>query len=554
MTSPDILNDSTTLQEQLKNCFKEMDGLIKQGNYSGARNILETARRLDPVNPFVNAFADRITHFEKRSRTASPHQPRHQAALTPVLEPLAEEIDHKHRVNDQYEARFKELERQVNAAHADMLERERTLLAKREQKLREEYRLHMEKMVRDEPDAPPRSGAELQRIQTELLRKLDQQLSIEREIFSRQYAAEHNRLQQAYLAEQGKLQGEHRAQMAQHLQNVRRQETEHLQERWTEVHKEVEKSYQGKFQPQPAGSPEPGPSSGSAQASTGQRPQAGNDVQAIRRQVRGEMEKDFLRRMERFVHEHSQKMDLLGFIMPQTKQEAINLYRKRLKEYYAGGLPSIEKAKYLMECKELLELTFDEHEEVETDVRLELYVEQAGQILLKSGKADPASEQNLEELKKRFHITPEESSMLEPYFFSSLERLVIRGRILVADDEPSLRDFLADVLTKEGYQVLQAPTVAAGLETLKRNKVDLIISDLKFGPNQPDGFAFFTEVQKNERLGHLPFLLLSSMIDDVYIKTGVQLGVDNYLTKPVDTGLLLAIVDGKIKRYRSTSR
>jgi DNA-binding response OmpR family regulator len=113
---------------------------------------------------------------------------------------------------------------------------------------------------------------------------------------------------------------------------------------------------------------------------------------------------------------------------------------------------------------------------------------------------------------------------------------------------------LDDLLSAAGYQIVPAESVAAALEYLKSAPVDLILSDIKFGESDLDGFQFYMSVQAQPHLRKIPFVIMSSLRDGIIIRSGVQLGVDDYLTKPVDPDLLTAVIEGKLKRYRNFDR
>ena len=102
--------------------------------------------------------------------------------------------------------------------------------------------------------------------------------------------------------------------------------------------------------------------------------------------------------------------------------------------------------------------------------------------------------------------------------------------------------------------MISCESIPQAFEQLKHVAVDLIVSDIKFLPKEPDGFKFFAMVQEQPKFRKIPFIFLSSLTDGVIIRSGIQLGVDDYLTKPVDPDLLLAVIEGKLKRYRSTEK
>ena len=76
----------------------------------------------------------------------------------------------------------------------------------------------------------------------------------------------------------------------------------------------------------------------------------------------------------------------------------------------------------------------------------------------------------------------------------------------------------------------------------------------KFGDAELDGFQFFAAVQARPELRTLPFVFMSALRDGVIVRSGVQMGVDDYLVKPVDPDLLIAVIEGKLKRYRQFDR
>jgi len=122
------------------------------------------------------------------------------------------------------------------------------------------------------------------------------------------------------------------------------------------------------------------------------------------------------------------------------------------------------------------------------------------------------------------------------------------------DDDLLLLQTLDDLLSNVGYQIVPAESVAAAMEYLKSSPVDLILSDIKFNESDLDGFQFYMAVQAQPHLRKIPFIFMSSLRDGVIIRSGVQLGVDDYLTKPVDPDLLTAVIEGKLKRFRNFDR
>jgi CheY-like chemotaxis protein len=110
--------------------------------------------------------------------------------------------------------------------------------------------------------------------------------------------------------------------------------------------------------------------------------------------------------------------------------------------------------------------------------------------------------------------------------------------ILVVDDEASARDLLRLHLSAAGYEVLVAEdAIAAGYMVL-RSPPDLIISDV----NMPhmDGFEFIAALKSDKTLPYIPVIFLTTMEEGDH--RGKELGAVGYLTKPVRSDRLLAMV------------
>ncbi|MGE3333880.1 MAG: response regulator transcription factor [Rhodospirillaceae bacterium] len=109
-------------------------------------------------------------------------------------------------------------------------------------------------------------------------------------------------------------------------------------------------------------------------------------------------------------------------------------------------------------------------------------------------------------------------------------------RILVVDDEPPIRKFLRTSLTPQGYQVLEASDGSEALETIGRNTVDIVVLDLGL----PNMHGFDVIQRLRESGSHIPIIVLSSRTDEAGKVKALDLGADDYLTKPFGLDELLA--------------
>jgi two-component system KDP operon response regulator KdpE len=110
------------------------------------------------------------------------------------------------------------------------------------------------------------------------------------------------------------------------------------------------------------------------------------------------------------------------------------------------------------------------------------------------------------------------------------------ARILVVDDEPPIRRFLRTSLTSQGYIVLEAGDGAEALDILKRNAVDVVVLDLGL-PNL-HGFDVISRLREGKSA--VPIIVLSSRADEAGKVRALDLGADDYVTKPFGLDELLA--------------
>jgi len=114
-----------------------------------------------------------------------------------------------------------------------------------------------------------------------------------------------------------------------------------------------------------------------------------------------------------------------------------------------------------------------------------------------------------------------------------------RGRILVVDDEASIREFLTILLEQEGYEVSTADTMQSGIESLERAPHDVVMCDLKL----PDGSGLSVLEAANRR--HLPakFIIITAHTTPQHALEALRAGAAEYLSKPFNVDDLKLIVE-----------
>ena len=125
--------------------------------------------------------------------------------------------------------------------------------------------------------------------------------------------------------------------------------------------------------------------------------------------------------------------------------------------------------------------------------------------------------------------------------------MATRGRILIADDEPTFLTATADLLRREGYEVDTVPDGGTALERVAATQYDLLISDLEMPGNEE--LRRIREVANIA--GGLPVIIITGFPSTRSAMASIELPVSAYLLKPVPFADLLARVDASVARFRS---
>jgi two-component system phosphate regulon response regulator PhoB len=129
---------------------------------------------------------------------------------------------------------------------------------------------------------------------------------------------------------------------------------------------------------------------------------------------------------------------------------------------------------------------------------------------------------------------------------------VARGNIFVIDDEEDILDLVDYNLAKEGFQISRFTTGEAALEGVKREKPDLVLLDLML-PGV-DGLEICRQLKRNKDYSEIPIIMLTAKGEESDIVSGLELGADDYITKPFSPKVLLARVKTILRRNRKTTQ
>ncbi len=123
-----------------------------------------------------------------------------------------------------------------------------------------------------------------------------------------------------------------------------------------------------------------------------------------------------------------------------------------------------------------------------------------------------------------------------------------KGKILVAEDERKILNLLQLYLEKNNYEVITAQNGIEALEKVKKFDPDLLVLDIVMP--EMNGHEVCKKIRKDKKYRDIPIIYLSSLAEKQSIVSSLELGGDDYLTKPFDPNELIARINAILRRIK----
>ena len=122
-------------------------------------------------------------------------------------------------------------------------------------------------------------------------------------------------------------------------------------------------------------------------------------------------------------------------------------------------------------------------------------------------------------------------------------------KILIIEDEPETRDMFVEALIEEGFEAIGAKNGRVGIQKTQEYLPDLIICDVTMP--ELNGYQVLTTLRQNPSTAMIPFIFMSALSNEAERHEAMQLGANEYLTKPCTVEQLLEVI---AKFYNSSDR
>lgn len=124
-------------------------------------------------------------------------------------------------------------------------------------------------------------------------------------------------------------------------------------------------------------------------------------------------------------------------------------------------------------------------------------------------------------------------------------------RILIIEDETEIRHSMVEFLTLQGYEIFDTDNGYEAIEIARTYQPNLIISDVNMP--QVDGYNILLALQQSPKLAAIPFIFLTAMAENSDCRLGMEMGADDYITKPFTFDELMQAIKTRLRKRAATT-
>ena len=125
-------------------------------------------------------------------------------------------------------------------------------------------------------------------------------------------------------------------------------------------------------------------------------------------------------------------------------------------------------------------------------------------------------------------------------------------KILIIEDNNDIRESTAEILELAGYETFTAANGKIGVDSAIKNHPDLILCDIMMP--ELDGYGVLYLLHKNTQTASIPFIFITAKSERTDMRKGMEMGADDYLTKPFDDIELLNAIEGRLKKSTTNGK
>ncbi len=124
--------------------------------------------------------------------------------------------------------------------------------------------------------------------------------------------------------------------------------------------------------------------------------------------------------------------------------------------------------------------------------------------------------------------------------------------ILLIEDDSALRENTAELLELSDFEVITAPNGRVGIDLAKEHHPDIVVCDIMMP--EVDGYGVLEALSSNQTTQHIPFIFLSAKTEHKEVRLGMNMGADDYLTKPFEEDELISAIESRLAKAALLNR
>jgi hypothetical protein len=580
-------------KDAARQCLLQADKFLKELNFKLCREQLQRAKELDPSNPYIYAFEDRITFFEQEEKKKSEIK----VAKPVAIEHMQEAVAKGHARTDPGKAAStqphsggggtkeaehtgleeqRKREQEARAATEDRKRKELEARIADEVKKRLEAEEHRkappidttEEQIRKEIEA--RVAAERKKQDADLWANTEARLVEERKRQEDEFRAEvearmaeeriKKEVESRFMEERMKKEAEIRAAVEARLAEEKMKRE--MGERVLVDRKRQEAEMRAAMEFKLAEEERKREAEAAAALETRlaeEKLKQEMEARALEEQRRIEAEanvaeerkkaEEMRRQLEELTQALEREKKAREEITSKNLQNAVRQLRASMEVAWVNGAPKEEVGRSLHEIALSLSIPPEVEQSVLREVKLEMYSRAVKEVISKR-KLLRNSSSTLEWIRKVYQVSVSEYLENESKFLLDLVADQYKGTVLLISQTIGTKEDLAPRLKSSGFAVVQSQTPEGALEKIEKVNPNVILCDSEFTEGGLSGMRFLHIIRANSKFSFIPFIFIADPSDVAQLQSSELKPNEGFVKHPVDWEELTTRINEKLQHFR----
>ena len=591
--SPHPVQPTPASKDAARQCLLQADKHLKELNFKLCREQLLKAKELDPSNPYIYAFEDRIAYFEQQEKKKGEVKVAKPVVLEQVQEAVAKgqhatDSDKKHsEPSATEELRRKELEARLASEERKRKELEAKIAAEEKKRMEAEDRRRKESEIRS-AETDRQKNVNSDSMEAQIRKEIEARIAEERK---RQDADIWASTEARLVDERRRQEDDMRAAVEARIREERIKkevESRYLEERMKKeseirvaveariaeekLKKEVEERILDERRKQDAVRGIVESRYVEEQRKRDADTRASMEARFAEEKLKLEMEarsaeeqrrkeaearaaeerkkaEEMKRQLEELTKALEQEKKAREEISTKNLQNAVKQLRASMEVAWVNGAPKEEVGKSLHDIAVSLSIPQEVEQSVQREVKLEMYSRAVKEVISKR-KLLRNSSSTLEWIRKVYQVSVSEYLENESKFLLDLVADQYKGTVLLVSTTIGTKEDLTPRLKSSGFAVVQSQSPEVALEKIEKVNPNVILCDSQFPEVGLSGMRFLHVIRASSKFNFVPFVFLADSSDVGLLQSSELKPNEGLVKRPVDWDELTNRINEKLQHFR----